>query len=169
MTSLIIPRDFNLVVDETTNLYGTLSSTTPGGIEIQRKEFSAGGAILDRNPIVGFKFMPFKFKVISYPDGFDALPIGTTVKFSWSEYLIDEKDGTEVGIRHYYEGELDPPGQADRKREELVEWDYELKNTTIYRKYKNDQLLDEGDNNKNTLMLNGKRIWENRSRILQLG
>jgi hypothetical protein len=170
MPQLLIPRDFNLVVNETSNLYGTLSATTPGGVEIQRKEFKAGGAAADRNPITGLKFMPFKFKVIAYPDGFDSLPIGQPLALSWSEYITDEENpDVEMGIRHYYFGELDPPSQSERKRDELAEWDYEVKNTRIYRKYKNEKLVDELDLNTNTMMLNGQPFWQNRRRILQLG
>lgn len=165
----IISRDVNLIVNETLNLYGTLQTTTPGGIEVVRKDFQAGGAFFDAQPIVGFKFTPFKFKVVAYPTGFDELPVGEPISLSWSEYLIDEDSNTELGIRHYYEGELDRPKEADRKREDLVEWDYEVTNMRIYRKYKDDKLIDEGDRRKNELMLNGKRMWAGRRRILQLG
>ena len=168
--SRLISRDFNLVINETHNLYGTLQTTTPGGIEPVRKEFHAGGSFLNANPILGFKFKPFKFKVLAYPNGFDDLPIGQAISLSWSEYMVDEDDpANEIGIRHYYEGELDPAKEADRKREDLVEWDYEVTNMRVYRKYKNDKLIDEGDLGKNTLKLNGKPIWENRNRFLQLG
>ncbi|EFO33208.1 hypothetical protein TRICHSKD4_1834 [Roseibium sp. TrichSKD4] len=168
--SRLIPRDFNLVVNETLDLYGTLQTTTPGGIEPVRKEFHAGGSILNANPITGFKFKAFKFKVVTYPNGFDELPIGEPIALSWSEYMVDEDDPTnEIGIRHYYEGELDPAKEADRKREDLVEWDYEVTNLRRYRKYKNDKLIDEGDLKKNSLILNGKQIWANRNRFLQRG
>lgn len=169
MTSMLIPRDFNLVIGETDNLYGKLETTTTGGIEVQRADFMAGGAILDRRPITGFKFKMFKWKMLAYPDGMDSLPVGEQVSLSWSEYIVDEDSGKEVGVRHFYKGEIDTPNESDRKQGDLVTWDYELANTSIYRKYKDDVLIDEGDRKKNTLILNKKRVWVNRNRILQLG
>ncbi|WP_068087501.1 phage major tail tube protein [Polycladidibacter stylochi] len=169
MSRLLIPRDFNLVINGNQNLYGQLSTVTPGGIEVERKDYRAGGAMLDRQPITGFKFKPFKFKVAAYPDGFDALPIGEQLILSFTEYLVDENDGSEHGLRHVYHGELDLPGESDRKPGDLPEWDYEVKNTRLYQKFKNDKLIDEGSLKTNSLMLNGNRLWAKRRSYLQLG
>lgn len=169
MTQILIPRDFNIVVNDIVNLYGTLTSSTPGGVEVERKPFQAGGAMFDKAPIVGFKFAPLKFKVTAYPKKFDSLPIGQKLTMSWTEYLVDEADQSEVGIRHYYEGELDKPKEADRKRGDIPDWDYELKNMTVYRKYVDDVLIDEGNGDTGKLILNGAEVWGRRSQILQLG
>lgn len=164
--SIYISRDFNLVVDETVSLDGILQAVTAGGIEPQRADFKAGGSIGNREPIVGFKFKPFKFKVIAYPEGFDTLAMGQEVQLSFYDYYVDETTQAEMGIRHVYRGEIDPPTDSERKADELNQWDYEIKNQVLYQKFKNDQLLDELSLDKNAPLWNGQEYWPNRKRFL---
>jgi hypothetical protein len=166
----LIVRDFNLVVNETENLYGKLIATTPGGVEVERAEYKPGGLMGDRHPILGLKFRPFKFKVVAFPRGLTSLPIGEPITLSWTQYALDEENPeNEFGVRHFYECELDPPEETENKSGELVNWDYQAMNTRVYRRYEQDKLQDELDLKTNNPMLNGKRLWPNRRRILQLG
>jgi hypothetical protein len=163
-----IPRDFNLVVNENVNLRGTLEAVTPGGIEPQRADYSAGGDVGNREPITGFKFRPFKFKVIAYPAGFDTLAMGQQVTLSFTDYLVDEETNEEMGIRHLYRGEIDPPSDSDRKKNDLASWDFEVRNQTLYQKFKNDKLLDQLNLDESRVVYNSQEFWPNRKRMLQL-
>lgn len=166
--SKFIPRDFNLIVNENVSLHGMLQAVTPGGIEPQRADYMAGGAVGNREPITGFKFKPFKFKVIAYPDGLDTLAMGQEIILSYYDYIVDEESQTEMGIRHVYRGELDPPTDSERKSGDLAEWDYEVKNQVVYQKFKNDTLLDQLNSKENRIVYNGQEYWPNRRRLLGL-
>ncbi|MBL4785130.1 MAG: hypothetical protein JKY49_06855 [Cohaesibacteraceae bacterium] len=162
----LIPIDFNIIVNETQSLHGSMISATPGGIDPVRKNYNPSGSLTDRNPIVSFKFSPFKFKVTTYPKGLASLPVGEKIILSFREYLVDDVDQTEMGIRHYYEGELDPPKESERKSGDLVEWDYEVMNTSVYIKYVDETVVDEARTKPDMLMLNGNVIFSGRNRIL---
>ena len=90
------------------------------------------------------------------------------MNLSWTEYIVSEDDGTEMGIRHAFEGELDTPEDSERKKDDLVTWDYELMNCRSYRKFKNGELIDRATLRPNSLMLNSQEVWAGRNRFLQL-
>lgn len=160
--TLLLQRDFNIVINGTESLHGQLLTTSVGGIIPQRKELKLAGSALDRNPIAGFKYDPPKFKVGSYPNGLNSLPINSPIAFNIYEYLLDEDTSEEIGIRHHWIAELDRPKQGEAKPDDFPDYEFILQNPTVYRRYVENELIDDAPVN-GPLMLNKKQIWGKRN------
>lgn len=167
---ILISRAVNIIVDEKHDLGEIIATVSPGGIVPIRKEVKGAGAYFKRNPITGFNFELLKLKVSAFPEGIDELPCHIPLTISFYEHFVSETDQSEIGHRHFWQCELEKAPEPERKSEEIPEWEYVGQNPRIYRRFTDGVLKDQGStSSKIPLVLNGKTIWEKRSRLLGRG
>lgn len=161
--------DFDLKVNGAF-LKGALISVQDALIKPTRKERKAAGQLVQNQKLVtGFEFEPLKFKVDQYPTGLDSLPVGVPLELVLYKYYRDEDDQTEHGIREHFTAELDKDSVSENKAQELDDIGYVTSNEKIYRKYVDDELVDEMVRKPSRLVLNKEIIFGERARFLGRG
>jgi phage tail tube protein FII len=166
MTRALTEIDFNLKVDGK-ELAGALTATQEPHLKPIRKERKAAGrGVQNSMEIVGVELKPLEFTVDKYPTGLDSLPVGEQVELILYSYYRDAADQSEHGVRHHITGEIDLETIDESKPNELKNRKYTIVNASVFRKYVDDQIIDEWVEGVSRVVMNGKPVFENRNRFL---